>query len=97
MITRIYTPIVNSFLFFLFIYLAFTKYGIDKLIPHLLFTVLITIILLVLGFAKRLGRRYIIISALPLLTTLITVLLLFTGIGWWILMLFGIHGPTPNP
>jgi len=52
---------------------------------------------LVLGFAKRLGRRYIIISALPLLTTLITVLLLFTSIGWWILMLFGIHGPTPNP
>lgn len=97
MITRIYAPIVNSFLFFLFIYLAYAKHGIDKLIPYLLFSILLTFVLLILGLVKKLGRSYIIISALPLLTTLITFLLLFTGIGWWILMLFGFHGPTPNP
>lgn len=97
MITRIYTPIVNGFLFFLFVYLAYSKYGIDKLIPYLLFTVLTTFVLLVLGFSKKLGRSYIIISALPFLITLVSVFFLFTGIGWWILMLFGFHGPTPNP
>ncbi|WP_324025578.1 hypothetical protein QSV08_20685 [Maribacter sp. BPC-D8] len=96
MITRIYTPILNSLLFFLLVYLAYSKYGIDKLIPYLMFSILTTLALLILGLVKKLGRSYIFISALPLLTTLITLLLLFTGIGWWILMLFGFHGPTPN-
>ncbi len=96
MINRIYTPILNSLLFLLFIYLAYAYYGIDKLIPYLLFSILVTLVLVILGMAKRLGRMYVFISLLPLLISLTVVFLLFTGIGWWILMFFGFHGPTPN-
>ncbi len=96
MINRIYTPILNSILFLLFIYFAYAFYGIDKLIPYLIFSIIVTVILTILGIAKKLGKMYVFISFFPLLITLTTAFLLFTGIGWWILMLFGFYGPTPN-
>ena len=96
MIYRIYTPILNSILFILFIYFAYAFYGIDKLIPFLIFSIVSALVLSVIGIVKKLGKKYVFISLFPFLISLTVIFLLFTGIGWFILMLFGIHGPTPN-
>ena len=96
MINRIYTPLINSLLFILFIYFAYAFYGIDKLFPYLIFSIIGTLILTIIGIKKKLGKLYVFISFFPLLISLTVAFLLFTGIGWWILMLLGFYGPTPN-